>query len=34
MGPGAIICIPSSIKIGSGSKKLMGGGYTQSAVIS
>jgi hypothetical protein len=28
MGSGAVIYVPSSIKIGSGVQKLLGGGYT------
>jgi hypothetical protein len=29
MGSGAMICIPSLVKIGSGSQKLIEGGYTE-----
>jgi hypothetical protein len=34
MGSDAMIYIPSSIKIGSGIQKLIGGGFTESMVIS
>jgi hypothetical protein len=34
MGSGAMIYIPSFIKIGSGIQKLLGGEYTDSMVIS
>jgi hypothetical protein len=33
MGSGAMIYIPSFIKIGSGIQKMMGGGYTDNMVI-
>jgi hypothetical protein len=33
MSSGAIIYIPSFVKIGSGIRKLIGGGYTDSMVI-
>jgi hypothetical protein len=34
MGSGVIVYIPSFIKIGAGIQKLMGGGFTNSMVIS
>jgi hypothetical protein len=34
MGSGALICVPSFIKIGSGIQKLIGIEYTDSNVIS
>jgi hypothetical protein len=32
MGSGALMCVPSLIKIGSGIQKLMGGGDSQTAI--